>query len=161
MKVAEEKAGNVAAQKEKIRERYKGIDSDMLDVIPAIPPEDFYHTQVTKRVGVYARVSTDDPRQTSSYELQKNHYEDVVKRHDNWVLVKIYADEGISGTSLQHRDAFLDMIADCKAGKLDMIITKQLPDLPEMYSTVSDMPENLLPCSHLSVFFLRLKISTP
>ena len=41
MKVAEEKAGSVAAQKEKIRERYKGIDSDMLDVIPAIPPEVF------------------------------------------------------------------------------------------------------------------------
>lgn len=136
MKVAEEKAGSVAAQKEKIRERYKGIDSDMLDVIPAIPPEDFYHTQVTKRVGVYARVSTDDPRQTSSYELQKNHYEDVVKRHDNWVLVKIYADEGISGTSLQHRDAFLEMIADCKAGKLDMIITK----------TVARFARNVLDC---------------
>ena len=115
---------------------YKGIDSDMLDVIPAIPPEDFYHTQVTKRVGVYARVSTDDPRQTSSYELQKNHYEDVVKRHDNWVLVKIYADEGISGTSLQHRDAFLEMIADCKAGKLDMIITK----------TVARFARNVLDC---------------
>lgn len=136
MKVAEEKAGSVAAQKEKIRERYKGIDSDMLDVIPAIPPEDFYHTQVTKRVGVYARVSTDDPRQTSSYELQKNHYEDVVKRHDNWILVKIYADEGISGTSLQHRDAFLEMIADCKAGKLDMIITK----------TVARFARNVLDC---------------
>lgn len=136
MKVAEEKAGSVAAQKEKIRERYKGIDSDMLDVIPAIPPEDFYHTQVTKRVGVYARVSTDDPRQTSSYELQKNHYEDVVKRHDNWVLVKIYADEGISGTSLQHRDAFLEMIADCKAGKVDMIITK----------TVARFARNVLDC---------------
>ena len=136
MKVAEEKAGSVAAQKEKIRERYKRIDSDMLDVIPAIPPEDFYHTQVTKRVGVYARVSTDDPRQTSSYELQKNHYEDVVKRHDNWVLVKIYADEGISGTSLQHRDAFLEMIADCKAGKLDMIITK----------TVARFARNVLDC---------------
>ena len=136
MKVAEEKAGSVAAQKEKIRERYKGIDSDMLDVIPAIPPEDFYHAQVTKRVGVYARVSTDDPRQTSSYELQKNHYEDVVKRHDNWILVKIYADEGISGTSLQHRDAFLEMIADCKAGKLDMIITK----------TVARFARNVLDC---------------
>lgn len=136
MKVAEEKAGSVAAQKEKIRERYKGIDSDMLDVIPAIPPEDFYHAQVTKRVGVYARVSTDDPRQTSSYELQKNHYEDVVRHHDNWILVKIYADEGISGTSLQHRDAFLEMISDCKAGKLDMIITK----------TVARFARNVLDC---------------
>lgn len=89
-----------------------------------------------KRVGVYARVSTDDPRQTSSYELQKNHYEDVVSRNPNWELVKIYADEGISGTSLQHRDAFIEMIADCKAHKLDMIITK----------TVARFARNVLDC---------------
>lgn len=136
MKASEERSGNVTSQKEKIRERYKGIDTEMLDVIPAIPQEDIYTTQNKKRVGVYARVSTDDPRQTSSYELQKNHYEDVVKRHENWILVKIYADEGISGTSLLHRDAFLEMIEDCKAGKLDMIITK----------TVARFARNVLDC---------------
>lgn len=38
----------------------------------------------------------------------------------------IDADEGISGTSLKHRDAFLKMIQDCKAGKLDMILTKSV-----------------------------------
>ena len=43
-----------------------------------------------------------------------------------WTLVKIYADEGISGTSLNHRDGFNEMIADCKAGKIDMIITKSV-----------------------------------
>lgn len=136
MKADEERAGNTAAQKEKIRERYKGIDTDMLDVIPAIPPEDFYHAETMKRVGVYARVSTDDPRQTSSYELQKNHYQDVVSHHENWSLVKIYADEGISGTSLQHRDAFLEMIEDCKNGLLDMIITK----------TVARFARNVIDC---------------
>ena len=104
MNGAEERAGSVAAQKQRIRERYKGVDADLLEVIPAIPPEDIFHGMEKKRVGVYARVSTDDPRQTSSYELQKNHYEDVVSRNPNWELVKIYADEGISGTSLQHRD---------------------------------------------------------
>lgn len=79
-----------------------------------------------QRVAVYARVSTDDPNQTSSYELQKNHYQDVVNSHMNWVLVDIYADEGISGTSLKHRDAFIRMINDCKAGKIDLIITKSV-----------------------------------
>lgn len=59
------------SQKVRIRERYKGVDLDELDVIPAIAQEDFYDSINKKRVAVYARVSTDDPRQTSSYELQK------------------------------------------------------------------------------------------
>lgn len=136
MKESEEKIGSVSEQKEKIRQRYKGVDIDELDVIPAIPQENFYEDTTEKRVAVYARVSTDDPRQTSSYELQKNHYEDVVNRHAGWNLIKIYADEGISGTSLKHRDAFLQMIEDCKAGKIDLIVTK----------SVSRFARNVLDC---------------
>ena len=115
-----------AEEKARIREKYKGLDPSKLDVIPAIKPADFYNDKSTKRVAVYARVSTDDPNQTSSYELQKNHYTDVVSRHEGWELSEIYADEGISGTSLQHRDAFVRMIQDCKRGKIDMIITKSV-----------------------------------
>ena len=136
MKETEEKAVSIAEQKRKIRERYKGISEDELDVIPAIPKEDFYKSETVKRVAVYARVSTDDPRQTSSYELQRNHYQDVVDRRPNWKLVEIYADEGISGTSLKHRDSFLRMIEDCKAGKIDLIITK----------SVSRFARNILDC---------------
>lgn len=112
--------------KEKIRKRYKGIDPDKLDVIPAIPEKNIYEDTREKMVGAYVRVSTDDPRQTSSYELQKNHYEDLITQHPGWKLVEIYADEGISGTSLQHRDAFIRMISDCKQGKLDLIVTKSV-----------------------------------
>ena len=68
MKESENRVGTVADQKRRIRERYKGINSDELDIIPAMPPEDLYKTEQEKRVAVYARVSTDDPRQTSSYE---------------------------------------------------------------------------------------------
>ena len=132
----EEKTEDISEKKRRIRERYKGVDPDSLDIIPAIPQEDFYKAETMKRVAVYARVSTDDPRQTSSYELQKNHYEDVVSRRPNWQLVNIYADEGISGTSLQHRDAFIQMIADCKAGKIDLIVTK----------SVSRFARNVLDC---------------
>jgi len=123
-------------QKARIRERYKGIDLDELDVIPAISQEDFYDSTNMKRVAVYARVSTDDPRQTSSYELQKNHYKDLINHHPNWNLVDIYADEGISGTSLQHRDAFVQMIKDCQDGKIDLIVTK----------TVARFARNILDC---------------
>ena len=52
-------------QKEKIRERYKGVDPNTLEVIPARKKADFYDDE-PRRVAVYVRVSTDDPRQTSS-----------------------------------------------------------------------------------------------
>lgn len=122
----EETIKNASDKKAKIRERYKGIDTDELDVIPALPAAGIDDESRVQRVAVYARVSTDDPRQTSSYELQKNHYQDVVSRHPNWELTDIYADEGISGTSLMHRDSFLRMIEDCRAGKIDLILTKSV-----------------------------------
>lgn len=123
-------------RKAKIRERYKGVSRDELEIIPAILPASFHEDTSDKRVAVYARVSTGDPNQTSSYELQKNHYQDMVSRHPGWHLVEIYADEGISGTSLQHRDDFIRMIADCEAGKIDLIVTK----------SVSRFARNVLDC---------------
>lgn len=123
-------------RKAKIRERYKGISRDELEVIPAIKPPDFHDDTRDKRVAVYARVSTGDPNQTSSYELQKNHYQDMVSRHAGWNLVHIYADEGISGTSLQHRDEFIKMIAACETGQIDLIVTK----------SVSRFARNVLDC---------------
>lgn len=133
---SEQRLSAAELKKQRIRERYRGIDPDELDVIPATPQENFYEDNAEKRVGVYARVSTDDPRQTSSYELQKNHYLDVIDRHPGWKLYKIYADEGISGTSLQHRDAFVEMIKDCKEHKIDLIVTK----------SVSRFARNVLDC---------------
>jgi len=113
-------------QKEKIRSRYRENNINDIDLIPATPKENFFEDKNEKRVAFYARVSTDDPRQTSSYELQRSHYLDMVTRHENWRLVEIYADEGISGTSLKRRDAFNKMISDCKDGKIDLIVTKSV-----------------------------------
>ena len=50
MKETEERISNIAEQKQRIRERYKGVDPDSLDVIPAIPQEDFYKTESVKRM---------------------------------------------------------------------------------------------------------------
>ena len=122
---SEANISNKELRREKIRERYKGSNSELLEVIPGKKAADFYD-DVERRVAVYVRVSTDNLQQTSSYELQKNYYEEKVSKNPNWTLVGIYADEGISGTSLLHREAFNRMIEDCKAGKIDMIITKSV-----------------------------------
>lgn len=117
---------NKDSEKNRIRSRYKGVDRSVLECIPAAAREKFHEDTSVKRVAVYARVSTDDAKQTSSYELQRNHYHDMVKNHQGWTLVGIYADEGISGTSMQHRDSFNRMIADCKEGKIDLVVTKSI-----------------------------------
>ena len=114
-------------EKEKVRKRMRvEIDPENYEYIPAKKPIDYYDNDVPQRVAIYVRVSTDDIRQTTSYELQKKYYEDFVRRHPNWTLVKIYADEGISGTSLKHRDAFNEMIDHCRAGQIDLIVTKSV-----------------------------------
>lgn len=83
-----------AEQKERIRQRVRvQIDEENYEFFPERKDPDYYDNDVNQRVGVYVRVSTDDPRQTTSYELQKKYYEDFVVRHPKWTLVDIYADE--------------------------------------------------------------------
>ena len=114
----------------------------------------YYDNDAALRVGIYVRVSTDNVQQTTSYELQKKYYEDFVVRHPHWTLIEIYADEGISGTSLKRRDAFNQMIADAKAGKLDMIITKNVSrfarNITDCIGIVRDLAELRNP---VGVFF--------
>ncbi len=113
-------------QRELVRERVHRNDNSGKQFI-VIEPEttvSLSDDSSIKRVCAYCRVSTDDPAQTTSYELQKAHYEDEINNHKGWEFAGIYADEGISATSMKHRDEFNKMIADCYAGKIDVIITK-------------------------------------
>ena len=95
-------------------------------VIPAEDVKSIVDETVQRRVCAYCRVSTDDPAQTTSYALQKKHYEKAIKETPGWIFAGIYADEGISGTSLKKRDEFNRMIEDCYAGKIDVIVTKNV-----------------------------------
>ena len=114
-------------EKDKTKKRINvTVDPDNYEYFPEEKEADFYDNDVLQYVGIYVRVSTDDVRQTTSFELQKKYYEEFVIKHPNWVLVKIYADEGISGTSRDKRDAFNEMIKDAQSGKLTMIITKSV-----------------------------------
>lgn len=113
-------------RKQKIRDKYKGTDVSEIEIIPAKPIVDFTESGGIRRVAAYVRVSTDNDEQTLSYELQKNYYTEYITGHPGWEFVGIYADEGISGTSITHRKGMLQMIEDCKAGKIDLILTKSI-----------------------------------
>ena len=113
-------------EKQKVRERQKGYRTDEIVVIKAAEPVSLRDTRTELRVCAYCRVSTDNIEQTSSFELQKNYYEEYIAKHDNWKMVDIFADEGISGTSMAKREGFKRMIRECLAGKIDLIVTKSV-----------------------------------
>ena len=113
-------------EKQKVRERQKGYRTDEIVVIKAAEPVSLRDTRTELRVCAYCGVSTDNIEQTSSFELQKNYYEEYIAKHDNWKMVDIFADEGISGTSMVKREGFKRMIRECLAGKIDLIVTKSV-----------------------------------
>ena len=78
------------------------------------------------RVAAYCRVSTAEEAQVGSFEMQVQHFKSVIDTNPNYELVKIYTDEGISGTSVDKRKGFQEMIEDACAGKIDLILTKSI-----------------------------------
>lgn len=84
------------------------------------------HSIAKKRVCAYCRVSTDLEEQETSFASQKEYYANMINEHENWTLVEIYADEGITATSMRKRKNFLRMIDDAMAGKIDLILCKSI-----------------------------------
>ena len=79
-----------------------------------------------QRVAAYCRVSTDSEEQLNSYTAQKNYYTQKIEENPDWEMAGVFADEGLSGTSMKKRKEFNRMIAACKRGRIDMILTKSL-----------------------------------
>lgn len=78
------------------------------------------------RVAAYCRVSTKQEEQLNSYGVQTRYYTEKINSEPKWTRVDIFADKGITGTSVKKRDEFNKMIRLCKRGKIDMIITKSI-----------------------------------
>ena len=99
-----------------------------ITVIPAKKLQQTVMSQTRKkiRVAAYCRVSTDQDEQLSSYENQVNYYREYILKHEDYELVDIYADEGISATNTKKRDAFNRLIQDCRDGKVDRILVKSI-----------------------------------
>lgn len=116
-----------------------------------------------KTVAVYARVSTASEEQISSIENQTLYYTKKIEDAPNWTLQEIYSDEGKSGTSMRHRDAFKRMMENAKLKKMDMIIcasvsrfARNVTDCLEQVSQLKTMN----PSHPIGVFFETENIYT-
>ena len=78
------------------------------------------------KVAVYCRVSTDKDDQLNSLQAQRRYFKEYIERQPDWTLYKIYADEGITGTSTKKREQFRRMISDAEKGAFKLILTKEV-----------------------------------
>lgn len=111
------------------------------------------------RVAAYARVSTNNEEQLTSYEAQVDYYTRYIQSKDEWEFVDVYTDEGISATNTKKREGFNRMVADALAGKIDLIITKSISrfarNTVDTLTTVRKLKEK-----SIEVFFEKENIRT-
>lgn len=97
-----------------------------IEAIPALALSSLDGSIRKKRVAAYARVSTEQDEQQSSYEAQVSFYTSYIRSNPEWEFAGIYSDEGISGTNTKHREGFNNMVNDALNGKIDLILTKSI-----------------------------------
>lgn len=111
------------------------------------------------RVAAYCRVSTDSDAQLESLDAQKTHYENYINGREDWEFAGLYFDEGISGTKKEKRPALLRMIADCKAGKIDFVITKSISRFARNTTDCLEMVRKLLELD-IPIYFEKENLNT-
>ena len=78
-----------------------------------------------KRVAAYARVSSGKDAMLHSLSAQVSYYSKLIQNHGGWEYAGVYADEALTGTK-DNRENFQRLLADCRNGKVDMILTKSV-----------------------------------
>lgn len=77
------------------------------------------------RYAAYCRVSTGSEEQLNSLANQKMFFEEYVKKRGD-ILVRVYADRGISGKSMDKREEFIKLLEDSKKGTFDAVLVKDI-----------------------------------
>jgi len=111
------------------------------------------------KVAAYCRVSTDFQDQLNSLSVQIAYFTEYISSQESWELIEVYYDEGITGTSTKKRDGFNRMIADCEAGKIDLVLTKEVSRFAR--NTVDTLTyTRKLTDLHIRVIFMNDSIDT-
>ena len=111
-----------------------------------------------KRVAAYARVSSGKDAMLHSLAAQVEYYSNYIRRHPGWEYVGVYADEAKTGTK-DSREQFQQLLADCKAGKIDHIITKSISRMARNTVTLLETVRELKNIG-ISVYFEEQNIDT-
>lgn len=111
-----------------------------------------------KRVAAYARVSSGKDAMLHSLAAQVEYYSNFIRRHPGWEYVGVYADEAKTGTK-DSREQFQQLLADCKAGKIDHILTKSISRMARNTVTLLETVRELKAMG-ITVYFEEQNIDT-
>lgn len=120
----------------------------------------YYNQPLKERnVAIYARVSTEHEAQLSALENQRDWYTPFLAQHPEWHIIRMYVDEGITGTSANKRPQFLQMIQDAENGEFDLILTREVSRFAR--NTVDTLQyTRSLKAKGVEVFFINDNIKT-
>ena len=104
-----------------------------------------------QRVAAYARVSSGKDAMLQSLAAQVSYYNELIQKHRDWEYVGVYADEAKTGTK-DERESFQRLLADCHAGKIDMIVTKSISRFARNTVTLLETVRELKALS-IDIFF--------
>lgn len=101
---------------------------EKVTIIPAKAPRNVSGKPSNQklRVAAYCRVSSEKDEQLNSFAVQVSYYTEKITNNSEWKMAGIYADEGITGTSMKHRDDFKRMLRACREGRIDLILCKSV-----------------------------------
>ena len=110
------------------------------------------------KVAAYARVSTGKDAMLHSLSSQVSYYSKLIQGHEGWQYVGVYVDEAMTGTK-DNRDGFQRLLADCRAGKVNMILTKSISRFARNTVTLLETVRELK-AMEVDIFFEEQNIHT-
>lgn len=124
-----------------------------VSIIDALP-------KLSRKINVcaYARVSSGKDAMLHSLSAQVSYYNKLIQQNENWLYCGVYSDEAISGTK-PNRNGFVEMVADCRAGKIDLIITKSISRFARNTATLLEVVRELKKIN-VDVYFEEQNIHT-
>lgn len=111
------------------------------------------------RVAAYCRVSSSSEDQLNSFAAQNIHYTQYIMEHEDWRLVDIYADEGVTGTSVEKREDFKRMLDDSGRGLIDRILVKSISRFARNTAECLEAIRQFRACG-TTIFFEKENIDT-
>ena len=111
-----------------------------------------------KRVAAYARVSSGKDAMLHSLSAQISYYSEMIQEHPGWLYAGVYSDEALTGTK-ENRSGFQSLLADCRAGKIDMVIVKSISRLARNTVTLLETVRELKSLG-VDVYFEEQNIHT-
>lgn len=137
----------------------EALNSDLQNPIQGQLPGCGEESNYKLRTAAYCRVSTRLEEQEGSYEIQMRFFRDTIARNPHMELVGLYGDKGKSGLNAKHRGGLQMLLADCEAGKIDLILTKSISRFARSMADCVDLIQKLR-ALHVTVYFEREGLQT-